>query len=504
MQAGSPRSFRKILVANRGEIAVRVIRTCREMGIPTVAVYSDVDRAALHVRLADEAYSIGPAPADQSYLRGEAILEVAERSGAEALHPGYGFLSENAGFARACRDAGLAFIGPAPEAMALLGDKLEAKRAVARRGVPLVPGTDEPVEDEAQLRKDAARIGYPLLIKAAAGGGGKGIHAVERPEDLEAALRLAQGEAQAAFGDRRVFLERLLHHPRHVEVQLLADQHGNYVHLGERECSVQRRHQKLIEESPSPVVTADLRQRMGEAAILAAREAGYTNAGTVEFLLDEAGQFYFLEVNTRLQVEHPVTEWVTGRDLVRDQIRIAAGEELGFGQADVTWRGAAIECRITAEDPDLNFLPFTGRVQELVEPSGPGVRFDHMLYPGAEVTRYYDSLLGKLVVWAGDRAAVLRRMERALGELHVIGLKTTIPFHAWAMSHPAFRAGELHTSFIDENWQPGAGSADLSDVAAIAAAVLEFHRGARPSRNGTQEDPPSRWKLAARARIHSS
>jgi len=490
--------FKKILVANRGEIAVRVLRTCREMGISTVAVYSDVDRLGLHVRMADEAYPIGPAPADQSYLRIDAILEVARRAGADAIHPGYGFLSENPEFARACENAGVKFIGPNAEAMRLLGDKLAAKQTVAAVGVPLVPGTTEPIEDEGQLRAEAERIGLPLLIKAAAGGGGKGIHEVHKPEDLLAALQLSQGEAQAAFGDKRVFLERLVQRPRHVEVQVLADEHGNCIHLGERECSVQRRHQKLIEESPSVAVSPELRRRMGEAAVKAAQAAGYSNAGTVEFLLDQSGEFYFLEVNTRLQVEHPVTEWLTGLDLVREQIRIAAGEKLSFRQEDVTWRGAAIECRITAEDPDLQFLPFTGKVQDVIEPSGPGVRFDHMLFPGAEVTRYYDSLLGKLIVWAHDRPAAIARMSRALGELQVLGLKTTIPFHAWAMDSEAFQRGELHTGFIDQHWRPAELAHPNGEVAAIATAVLELQHSAQPFTNG-QHPAASTWKLAARA-----
>ena len=495
--------FRKILVANRGEIAVRVLRTCREMGIGTVAVYSDVDRLALHVRMADEAYAIGPAPASESYLRMDKILDVAKKAGADAIHPGYGFLSENPDFARACAQARVKFIGPSAEAMGLLGDKLAAKKTVAGVGVALAPGTTEPVEDEVQLQREAQRIGFPLLVKAAAGGGGKGIHEVHQPEELGAALRLSQGEAQAAFGDKRVFLERLVERPRHVEVQVLADEHGNCIHLGERECSVQRRHQKLIEESPSVAVTPELRQRMGAAAVAAAKAAGYTNAGTVEFLLDQSGEFYFLEVNTRLQVEHPVTEWLTGLDLVREQIRIAAGEKLGLGQEDVTWRGAAIECRITAEDPDLQFLPFTGTALDVSEPSGPGVRFDHMLHPGVEVTRYYDSLLGKLIVWAQDRPAAIERMRRALGELRIPGLKTTIPFHAWAMANDAFRKGELHTGFIAEHWRPAESDAGVQEVAAIAIAVLELQRGARPAapEDGRPSVEASKWKLAARAAI---
>jgi acetyl-CoA carboxylase, biotin carboxylase subunit len=486
--------FHKILVANRSEIAVRVIRTCREMGIPTVAIYSQADRLALHVRMADEAYAIGPAPAEDSYLRMDRILDVAKKAGADAIHPGYGFLSENPAFAQACENAGVKFIGPSPEAMALLGDKLAAKKTVAGVGVPLVPGTAEPAGDKGQLAAEAERIGFPLLIKAAAGGGGKGIHEVRGSQELEAALRLAQGEAQAAFGDNRVFLERLVEKPRHVEVQVLADEYGNCIHLGERECSIQRRHQKLIEESPSVAVTPELRERMGQAAVAAAQAAGYSSAGTVEFLLDQSGQFYFLEVNTRLQVEHPVTELLTGLDLVREQIRIAAGEKLGFEQRDVTWRGAAIECRITAEDPDSQFLPFTGRIDDVVEPSGPGVRFDHILYPGLEVSRYYDSLLGKLIVWAATRDQAIARMARALGELRLQGLKTTVPFHSWVMASEAFREGALHTGFIDEHWR-GTPPGRNPEAAAIAAALFA-------SRKGRQQAPPptaaSRWQQAAR------
>jgi acetyl-CoA carboxylase, biotin carboxylase subunit len=490
-------AIKKILIANRGEIAVRVIRTCKEMGIQTVAVYSEVDRLALHVRMADEAYPIGPAPAGDSYLRADKLIAVARQAGADAVHPGYGFLAENAEFAEACAAAGLTFIGPSPRAMRLLGDKLAAKQTVAKVGVPLVPGTTEPVDDETKLKHQAGEIGFPLLIKAAAGGGGKGIHEVHSPDELTAALRLSQGEAQAAFGDQRVFLERLLQRPRHVEVQVLADEHGHCIHLGERECSVQRRHQKLIEESPSVAVSPELRQRMGAAAVAAAAAAGYSNAGTVEFLLDESGEFYFLEVNTRLQVEHPVTEWLTGLDLVREQIRIAAGEPLSLAQEDVAWRGAAIECRITAEDPDLQFLPFTGTARDVVEPSGPGVRFDHMLYPGMDVSRYYDSLLGKLIVWARDRPAAIERMSRALAELRIPGLKTTIPFHAWAMGSEAFRRGDLHTGFIEQHWRPAEAARGDAEVAAIAAAVLEVQRP--PKSGAPQPVEVSRWKLAGRA-----
>ncbi|MGH2364939.1 MAG: acetyl-CoA carboxylase biotin carboxylase subunit [Chloroflexota bacterium] len=496
--------FEKVLVANRGEIAVRIIRTCREMGIRTVAVYSEADRTALHVRLADEAYLIGAAPAAESYLRMNVIIDVAQRSGVGAIHPGYGFLSENPEFADACRDAGIVFVGPSPEAMRRLGDKLQGKRTVASRGVPLVPGTTEPVASEAQLRRQAREVGYPLLIKASAGGGGRGIHAVHDDAELLPALRLAQGEAQTAFGDNRVFLERYLDRPRHVEVQILADEHGHCIHLGERECSVQRRHQKLIEESPSPVVGPELRQRLGAAAIAAAQAAGYTNAGTVEFLLDQRGDFFFLEVNTRLQVEHPVTEWVTGLDLVREQLCIAAGEPLTVRQNQVAPRGAAIECRITAEDPEQQFLPFTGTVERFVPPGGPGVRFDHMLFPGLEVTRHYDSLLGKLVVWHQDRARAVQRMERALRELTIDGLSTTIPFHRWAMVHPAFQAGELHTGFIDQFWPAHQPFAPESEVAAIAAVALAQRQARQPELAAPADahgGGGSRWRRAGRGAL---
>ena len=494
--------IKKILIANRGEIAVRIIRSCREMGIPTVAVYSEADRLSLHVRMADEARLIGPPPASESYLRMDVIIETARSAGADAIHPGYGFLSENPSFARACAQAGITFIGPSPESMELLGDKLQGKKTVAAGGVPLVPGTTEAIDDEDQLRREADRIGFPLLIKASAGGGGKGIHAVSRPEELLPALRLSQGEAEAAFGDKRVFLERYLEKPRHVEVQVLADQHGQCVYLGERECSIQRRHQKLIEESPSVAVSPQLRQRMGEAAVAAAKAAGYSNAGTVEFLLDQGGEFYFLEVNTRLQVEHPVTELVTGLDLVKEQIRVSGGEHLTLRQEDISLRGAAIECRITAEDPEVNFLPFTGRVKDVIEPSGPGVRFDHMLYPGLDVTRYYDSLLGKLIVWAENRPAAIDRMQRALSELRVHGLKTTIPFHQWTMSHEAFRTGNIHTGFVDEYWPQRKAPRSSQEIAAIAAALLDYrkkHRGAIALPN--QDAQNSSWRLAGRREL---
>ncbi len=423
--------FTKILIANRGEISLRVIRTLREMGIRSVAVYTDVDRAALHVRKADEAARI------ESYLNIEAIIEAARRHGADAIHPGYGFLSENARFAQACHDAGITFIGPSARSIELMGSKTEARRVAAEGGAPIVPSGEA--------------AGYPVMLKAVAGGGGKGMRRVDREEDLASAREAASSEAMRAFGDGRIYIEKLIENARHIEIQVLGDMHGNMVHLGERECSVQRRHQKVIEESPSPLVTLrpELRQRMGEAAIKAAKAAGYYNAGTVEFLADNDGNFYFLEMNTRLQVEHPVTELVTGLDLVRLQIDIAAGARLPFTQEDVVLRGAAIECRIYAEDPANNFFPSPGKILQLAEPSGPGVRLDSGIYPGWTVPIDYDPMLSKLIVWADTREHAIERMLRALGEYHVGGIRTNISLFQTILNDPAFRTGDLHTGYLD-------------------------------------------------------
>jgi acetyl-CoA carboxylase biotin carboxylase subunit len=493
--------FKKILVANRGEIAVRVMRACRDLGIISVAVYSEADRNALHARYADEAYCIGGSTAAESYLDASAIIEVAKRCGAEAIHPGYGFLSERAEFARACALARIAFIGPSPYAVQMLGDKVEARRIAREAGVPGVPGTDGRVSLH-QARAAAEKIGYPLLIKAAAGGGGKGIRLVTQASELEAALRLAASEAQTNFGDDGLYVEKYLDPVRHIEVQVLADQHGNVVHLGERECSVQRRSQKLVEESPSVAVTPELRQRLGESAVAIARQVNYTNAGTIEFLLDAEGNFYFMEVNARLQVEHPVTELVTGLDLIKEQLRIAAGEPLGFSQEDVELRGWAIECRITAEDAGQGFLPSLGRIDFVSEPSGPGVRVDSCVFPGMEVSPYYDSLIAKLIVWGKDRAEALQRLRRALDEYQLLGVQTTIDFHRQLIAHPDFEAGRLETRFLERAFNlesNGAGVSD-SDSALIVAALLSHQRrrggvlGAAPesgSRNG--------WRAAARA-----
>jgi len=470
--------FSKVLIANRGEIAVRIIRGCREMGIATVAVFSEADRDALHVLLADEAMPIGGAPPAESYLSADKLIAAARAAGAQAVHPGYGFLAENVSFAEACAAAGLVFIGPPPAAVRAMGDKMAARRVAASLGVPLVPGTSEPVSDDAEAARVAAAIGYPVMLKAALGGGGKGMRLVHVPHELAAALRAARSEAGAAFGDASVYVERYVSEPRHVEIQVLADAHGTTVHLGERECSVQRRHQKLIEESPSPCVNAELRQRMGEAACRVAAAVGYVNAGTVEFLVDLDGSFYFLEMNARLQVEHPVTELVTGRDLVRDQLRIAAGEKLGYSQEDVTWSGSAIECRINAEDPDQGFMPSPGRITSLRVPGGPWVRSDAGIYAGYTVPRYYDTLMAKLIVWAPDREAAIARMDRALGEYQVSGVRTTIPLLRRILRHPDFVAGKLDTGLMDR-LDPAAGGGARRTVALIAAALAAYERAGR-------------------------
>lgn len=492
--------FTKLLIANRGEIAVRVARGCRELGVRTVAVYSEPDRVAPHVRAADEAYPLGGATAAESYLRGDRIIEIALAAGAQAIHPGYGFLAENPDFAQACADAGLVFVGPPPSAMRAMGSKTSARTVMQAAGVPVVPGTLDPIPTADEAAKIAEEIGYPVALKAVSGGGGKGMRVVERPEDLHSSFRQASDEALASFGDASMYLERLVVRPRHVEIQILADTHGNVVHLGERECSVQRRHQKLVEESPSPVVGPELRARMGEVAVRAARAVGYTNAGTCEMLLDQSGEFFFLEVNARLQVEHPVTELVTGIDLVHWQLRVAAGEPLGFTQDDVQMRGHAIECRIQAEDPFGRFFPSTGRVTAIREPAGPGIRIDGALESGQDVTPLYDSLLSKLIVWAEDRPKALERMHRALGEYAVLGVKTTIPFHRWLMQHPAFVAGDLDTELVAREWNPSDElSADLAERAAILAA-LAVHLGQGKKRTAVSQsgEADSRWLGFAR------
>lgn len=498
--------FKKILVANRGEIAVRVIRACREMGIGTVAVFSEVDRAALHVSHADEAYPIGPAAARESYLNIARILDVARRSGADAVHPGYGFLAENAAFARACAESAIKFIGPPASAIELMGSKTRARQAVQAAGVPMVPGSAKGLAlAEAEIL--AAKIGFPVMIKAAAGGGGKGMRLVRVAGDLKSAFETAQSEALRSFNDAEVYLEKYIENPRHIEIQVLGDERGHMVYLGERECSVQRRHQKVIEEAPSAVVDEDLRRKMGEVAVRAASSAGYTNAGTVEFLVDQDRNFYFLEMNTRLQVEHPVTELVTGLDLVHLQIRIAAGEELPFRQADVALRGHAIECRIYAEDPDNGFFPSPGKITQLVRPSGPGVREDSGVYEGWTVPLDYDPMLSKLIVHGPDRGTALARMRRALEEYFVGGIKTNLSLFRNILGDPDFQAARIDTGYLERllaSLRTPDSAEDLGEVAAVAAALFASglaasENGPRPKRRqGQDSGQNSAWHRAAR------
>lgn len=486
--------LRSILIANRGEIAVRIIRTCREMGIRTIALYSDADADALHVYLADEAIPLGPAPAAESYLNFSKILAAAQESGADAIHPGYGFLSENADFAQAVADAGLRFIGPPVSAMRVMGSKTDARAAMEQVGVPVVPGY-QAGQALGDLLGAAAEIGYPVLVKAAAGGGGKGMRIVAGPEVLPEAVESARREAQAAFGDDRLFLEKYIPAPRHVEFQIFGDSHGNLIHLGERECSIQRRHQKIVEETPSPALHPELRARMGRAAVMAARAVDYTGAGTVEFLLDQNENFYFLEMNTRLQVEHPITELVTGLDLVRWQIRVADGARLPLRQEEVRFQGHAIECRIYAEDSANGFLPAIGTILRLHEPSGPGIRVDSGVRAGDEISRFYDPLIAKVSVHAENRAAAVNRMDRALRELVILGdLLTNAAFLRDVMAHPVFQAGETDTGFIDEHfsdWQPFGSPAP--HAALIAAALAQMPQQARPVAPG-DEDLRSPWQ----------
>ncbi|MGH2378085.1 MAG: acetyl-CoA carboxylase biotin carboxylase subunit [Candidatus Limnocylindria bacterium] len=491
-------AIRKVLVANRGEIAVRVIRTCRDMGIRTVAVYSEIDLEALHVRLADEAYPVGGAAPADSYLRIDRIVEVARRSGADAVHPGYGFLAENAAFAEAVVKAGLVFVGPPARVQRLLGSKTEARRIAQEAGVPVAAGTREPVTDEDEARRAAEAIGYPLLLKPAAGGGGKGMRIVRDAAELADAWRGATGEARTAFGDAGLLVERFVEHGRHVEMQILADDRGDVVWLGERDCSVQRRHQKLIEETPGPSVDAALRERLGDAAVRIARAAGYRNAGTCEFLVAPDGSLVFLEVNTRLQVEHPVTEMVTGLDLVALQLGLAAGESLPFAQADVAPSGAAIECRVTAEDPFAGFLPAGGRVELARLPSGPGIRVDSAVEPGTWVPNEYDPLIAKVVARGSDRAEALARMRRAIAETLITGVATSVPFHAHVLGEPDFAVGRYDTSYVEGHWPPR--DVELEDGAATAvavAAVLAARKRMARARPLPQEATP--WTVAARA-----
>jgi acetyl-CoA carboxylase biotin carboxylase subunit len=497
--------FKKVLIANRGEIAVRVIRACEERGIPTVAVFSDADRSDLHVRYADEAYHIGPSSSRESYLRIDKIIDVARKAGADAIHPGYGFLSENAAFAAACADADITFIGPSPDAIEKMGDKSTARATVARRGVPLVPGSEKGLHDEA-LVAAAQQIGFPLMIKASAGGGGKGMRAVQTPAEFERSLTAARREAMSAFGNDEVYLEKLITNARHIEIQILADSHGSTLHLGERECSIQRRHQKLIEEAPSVAVDEKLRREMGQVAIAAAESVGYVNAGTIEFLFDSKdNRYYFLEMNTRLQVEHPVTELVTGVDIVKEQIAIAAGRRLRYQQNDIAPKGWAIECRITAEDPFNNFLPSTGVITYLKEPTGPGVRVESSLYRGGEVSLFYDPMVAKLIAWGENRAEAILRMRRALNEYRIGGIKTSIPFHQEIMDSTEFIWGTFDTGFISRRRlsKSSVQTQEHEKIVAVVAALLAHEEGRQAVHIGRQsanDHAASFWKQAERIR----
>lgn len=497
--------FTKVLIANRGEIAVRIERACRELGLQTVAVYSDADRSAMHVRYADEAYCLGPAPSRDSYLRGDKIIAIAKQCKAGAIHPGYGFLAERADFAQAVLDAGLEFVGPRPSSISAMGDKMTARATVSQAGVSVVPGT----EGEGSLRDDellaiAPKIGFPLLIKATAGGGGKGMREVRSLEEMPALMAAARREAESSFGDGNVYLEKLLEGARHIEFQILADKQGNVIHLCERECSIQRRHQKILEESPSIFIDKDeeFRQRMGAVAVRAAQAVKYENAGTIEFLVDKDKNFYFLEMNTRLQVEHPVTEWVTGIDIVKEQIRIARARQLRFSQEDIHQRGWAIECRICAEDPYNNFMPSTGRITYTILPTGPGIRVDTGVYAGFEVTPYYDSLISKLVVWGETRGEAILRMRRALEEYKIIGVRTNIPFHQRLMDSHRFMGGQIDTRFVEDRFSLDAAEEDQPPhphVAAVAATLVAYQQTQRAAHVIQRaERDTSNWKWLSR------
>jgi acetyl-CoA carboxylase biotin carboxylase subunit len=495
--------FKKILIANRGEIACRIIRACREMKIKSVAVYSEADRDALHVRMADKAYFIGAPPSAESYLRSEKILDAAKKSDAEAIHPGYGFLSENAEFVREVEKEGITFIGPSPEAMEAMGGKMSARKIAIAAGVPVVPGTTEPLGSFEEARDVAASFGYPVMLKASAGGGGKGMRLVENEQDLKNALEAAQSEAEASFGDSAVYVEKAIVRPRHIEIQVFSDKHGNHVHLGERECSIQRRHQKVIEECPSPIDSPELRQKMGECAVLVAKAVDYVGAGTVEFLVSDLDKsFYFLEMNTRLQVEHPVTELVTRIDLVREQINVAYGERLSFAQEDVNWDGHAIECRVYAEDPENNFLPSPGKITRLRLPQGSGVRDDGGIYEGSEISIYYDPMISKLAVYGRNRSEAIERMRRALCEYEVGGIKTTLPFFREVMEDAEFVEGNLDTGFIgrfNERRNAPAATEVEKDLALIAAVLAGMKKETSSSAQAaTTEGQISRWAIAGR------
>ncbi len=497
--------FKKILIANRGEIAVRIIRSCRELGIPTVAVYSDADRQSLHVRYANEAYHLGPSKASESYLRSDKILEIAKLCGADAIHPGYGFLAERADFSQACLDQGISFIGPKPSSIAAMGDKQVARSTVAKAGVPIVPGTEGQGDlDDKALLKIASKIGFPLLIKPSAGGGGKGMREVLNLDEMAGLLTASRREAESSFGDGNIYLEKLIQGARHIEFQILADQHGNVIHLGERECSIQRRHQKLLEEAPSPFIGDDqtLRDKMGAVAVQAAKAVDYINAGTIEFLVDTEKNYYFLEMNTRLQVEHPVTEAVTGIDIVKEQILIAAGQPLKLKQEDITFNGCAMECRINAEDPFRGFLPSTGVITQSLLPAGPGIRIDTGVYAGYEISPYYDAMISKLIIHEETRKDTITRMKRALEEYRVLGIRTNIPFHQALLENPAFLAGEFDTQFVQDGqllMQGVKEDKSLPEIAALSA-VLATHKHTQQSAVVIQRGKrdTSNWKWVSR------
>jgi acetyl-CoA carboxylase, biotin carboxylase subunit len=504
--------FKRILIANRGEIAVRIIRACRDLGIESVAVFSDVDRAALHVREADHAVWVGPSPAAESYLKTDVIIEAAQKTAADAVHPGYGFFSERASFARAVEAAGLTWIGPPPDAIERMGDKVAARKLMAAAGVPITPGSPGTLETAEQVREIANKIGFPIMIKAAAGGGGKGMRLVEGDKDLDSIVRTVASEAKSSFGDGRFYVEKYLRRPRHIEVQVLADKHGNTVHVFERECSIQRRNQKVVEESPSPFITDEMRHKMGEVAVRAAKAVNYDSAGTIEFLADAERNFYFMEMNTRIQVEHPVTELVTGVDLVRTQIEIAAGAKLPFKQEDLKQRGWAIECRIYAEDPAAGFVPAPGKIESLRFPSGPGVRNDAGVYAGSEVPIFYDPMISKLATWGATRSEAIDRMRRALSEFVIAGeLRTNLDFHRWIVTHPRFLKGDFDTNFISQEFHPeqnGAMHADNERLAAIFLAAIAAQQYPAQSNGAAPQYPsasspaqgikPSSWRMLGR------
>ncbi len=491
--------MKKILVANRGEIALRIMRTCREMGIQTVAVYSEADRQALHVKYADEAYCIGAPPSNQSYLLGEKIIEVAQKSGSEGIHPGYGFLSENPKFAKMVKDAGLIFIGPEPESMEIMGSKIAAKEAAYKYNVPLVPGLKEAITDIEQAKQKAIEIGFPVLIKASAGGGGKGMRIVHKIEEFEESMQRAQSEALNAFGDDAVFIEKYVASPRHIEIQVLGDKHGNIVYLFERECSVQRRHQKVIEEAPSSILTPEIRKAMGECAVNVAKSVNYVGAGTVEFLLDENLNFYFLEMNTRLQVEHPVTEMITGIDLVKEQINIARGNPLSFTQNDLKINGHSIEIRVYAEDPCNNFLPDIGTLQVYKRPQGSGIRVDDGFEQGMQIPIYYDPMIAKLITYAPTREEAIEKMIRAIDEYQIIGVQTTLGFCKFVMQHEAFRTGKFDTHFVQHYFKPEflqqSLNEDEKEVLALLSDILtKNHNSAKTPENPPVQNTVSKWQ----------